>query len=744
MEGPLMRLRLCGLALVLGCAIAACGGGTGIVPPGGGTTGSGGTTQGAKTTRTTISLYVPPAAKQDQRRKPFYISSSTQSFGVAVFPYGSTTTPGPSNAQIFPVATPSPCSVPSGGGETCTLVVTAPVGNDVFYVGAFATASPSANSIPISAFVSGEITVSLSPSPGATPLSFTLNGIVYSVTVAVASPDPSNTPNTQVFVSLAATSAPLAITAYDATGSAVMSAPTGPFYSPIVINASPASEGVTLALNTTSPCGSSASGAQASIECASDLNAVTVSYDGTPHPDPSDHLYDTFTIAATAQPSPASSPATIVLASNVVTYQVQSGNYAYGGFLDTLSSGELLYVFQTEEGPYIGTFVPSTHTVNAPASLSTVEDPSSVAVAPNGTLWIIDSASTINCWSTVGAATSGGTPFSFSAPTDPSDTQISAYALTVDSQNDVWIEGYGSGSNEVAEFSAASGCPATAPSSYTWIAFLGDSGDSSPFVAPLAGGGIAWSSNIGLYEATTGSSSSVSAIVPALAGANMGGGAMVDTAGNVYGLFANDGSSADIEKFASGVASELVQMVPTTPIDQEYPYPWGGAVFGPAGAADRMAYVDTGTEELGLVDGVDTTPDDYLAALVNVDTIFATTYNDNGAPYALYESYDSGSYTIDISRVAQTKTWWVPVSTIYNSCNPPLLSIDERAVDSGPFTLSISPSANATAAPLSGSNTHDWLVVPQDGETSTFSLTITDKNGRQQIIPTMTASGDDC
>ena len=147
-----MRLRLAWVLFALGVIVAGCGGGgkAAFVPST--SAGSGGNAPtGAKTTRANIALYVPPANKQAASRKPFYISSNTQAFGVVVVPYPSTI-PSPlptTNLQIFPIATPSPCALASGGGETCNFTVTAPVGTDLFIVAAFATAAPNGNTTVI-------------------------------------------------------------------------------------------------------------------------------------------------------------------------------------------------------------------------------------------------------------------------------------------------------------------------------------------------------------------------------------------------------------------------------------------------------------------------------------------------------------------------------------------------------------------------------------------------------------------
>ncbi len=735
-------LPLAFFAISAVAALAACGGGGGsaLVPHAGSGAGSGSGSgpSSTKTTRATMVMYVPPASHQSGSRRPFYISSNTQSFGVLVVPVGSTQTPTPLNLTIFPVATPSPCAAASGGGESCTLTVTAPVGNDIFYVAAFATASPNANAVPLSEFISGAITVSLSPSPGATPLSFTLNSVVNSAAVAVASPDPGNTPNTQVFAIAAPSAAPLGISAYDSTGAAILNDPTTPFAQPLVVKVSPAPDGVTLALTSASQCGSAASGAAATIDCAADLGNLKVVYDGTTHPDSTDHAIDAFTIDAQAQVSPGPSPANLVLASNVIADQINvGGSYAYDGWLQRLPSGDLLYALPLyNDSNIIGTYTPSTRTFGTSGTLNGISTLTAVAVAPNGSIWVVDDNSAIDCWSSTSSATAGAAPaVSGIAPLNGPDT-IELYTLAVDKSNNVWYQGYDTSTSQsyVGYFPAASGC--TSPGTFTNIALAGDSDDdSTAFTALSAASGVAFASIYqGLYAATTSSGSSVSAEPPALGG-GMGAGVAADASGTVYATFYTYNPSADLESgTVGGALSTLLTLLPN-PGSYPYSTPMYLSSFSPTnGAADRLLYADTGFEALGVVGNLHTTPTTELVGLPNTSSILATTHGTSGQQYALYVDSTPNMY---IARVINTHTWSVPVSSYYGGCNGAVVSIDERG-DSGPFTVNAPGASFANALP---GTDHDYVMGSYSS--SPFTITVTDPNGRTETL-TVTASASGC
>jgi len=743
-----MRLRLAWVLFVLGVLAAGCGGGgkSGVLP-GAGSNGAGAVTTSApastKTTRATIALYVPPANKQASR-KPLYISPNTQSLGVLVVPYTGSPIPSPSpaNLQIFPVATPSPCAAASGGGETCTFVVTAPVGTDVFLVAAFAQASPNANAAPLSAYVSGPVVVSLSPSPGASPLAFTLNGIVNSVAVTVASPDPGNTPNTQVFTVGVPTSAPVAVTAYDSSGNLIMSAPTLPYYSPIVIQASPAADGLTLSLIGASACGSSASGVTATINCAGDLNDVQVGYDGTPRPDASDHLIDAYSVYSTTAPNPTPSPANYVLASNIEAYPlVTSGNYVYSGFIGRETSGQFWFASYIGSGWITGTFDPSTATAGAQGSLTGIASTAwSMAMAPNGNLWVNDEGP-LACFTSI----AGGSPVvSGLYPWTSGGDSIYPYGIAVDANSNLWYVGYdsdyeGPPPSYAGYFSASSSCATPSPNPpIAQFTLSGDTEEESTNIAPLASGnGVAIVSN-SLYDipnplflVTTSSPATVSGYPSVLSGSyQYGGGVAVDGAGNTYGAFYNSGgAAADVEELSSGAGAltQLLLLPPSPAAGLPNPEPASLQAFSPTGgAADRMQYIDYDYEALGLVESVPSSPLPILVSLPNSVDPFQTVYNSHGGEYVL--DMDANQ-NLNLVRVLPTKTWWVPNISLNSGCSSAaLLTILERG-DSGPFTVSIPAASGVTATQLPGADHDFWLSA---SGTVSFTATVTDAHGRQE------------
>ncbi len=743
-----MRLRVALVFFALGVVIVGCGGGgkSGIVPtltsPG---SGGANPSSGTKTTRATIALYVPPANKQASSRRPFYISPNTQAFGVVVLPYPSVV-PSPvptTNIQIFPVTTPSPCAAASGGGETCNFTVTAPVGTDLFIVAAFATAAPTGNTTPLSAFVSGPVTVSLSPAPDATPLGFTLDGIVYSVVVTVASPDPGNTPNTQVFTVGVPTSAPLAVTAYDASGNLVMSDPTTPYYNPIVIQASPAADGLTLALTSSSACGSSASGAVATIDCAGDLGNVHVLYDGTPRPDANDHLIDNYAVYSSTAPNPTPSPANYVLAGNIQSWPLNTGNYVYDAYLGTLSGGAFWYLayFQSGNDWITGTFDPATGIAGASAPLSVTNGVLSAATSANGNLWIVDAfgsgPSKISCYT---SASSGGAPVVSIIPVAPNSDAMRVSAVTVDSSGNLWYVGYDNVETPDmygGYFNVSSGCTAPNPNPpVAQFSLNGDMADYFAALAPIPGSGAAMIADgeygHGVFVMATSSPAALSTVPPVLESPN-GYGIAVDGAGTTYAGF-TESSTSDVETFAAGASmmNTLLDLAPN-PVASGVPGPQPSAAlnaFSPTGgAADRLDYTDVAYEALGLIVSVPSSPMPILVSLPNSAYVLPAAYTSKGAPYVL--DMDANE-NLNIVRVLPTKTWWVPNISLNSACGTTaLLTILERG-DSGPFTVNIPPASGVTAAQLPGADHDFWLSVPNTG--ASFSATVTDAHGRQETF----------
>jgi hypothetical protein len=767
-----MRGLFAGTLFALALVLAACGGGgnSGVPPLAAGNPGS--NQPSTKTTHANIALYVPPPSRQ-QTRKPFYISSGTQSFGVLAVAATSTESPNPVNMQIFPVATPSPCAVVSGGGYQCTLSVTAPIGNDIFYIGAFATASPNANAVPLSEFATGQITVSASPNPNATPLSFTLNGVVYRVAVTVPSPDPGNTPNTQVFpAGTSSASWPLGITAYDSSGNVIASDPTNVFADPIVVTVSPADGAVGLVLS--SQCGSnnasarrrmtafSGGSASVSITCAADLNNVQFGYTGLTTPDPSDHVVDTFTISTVTQmASPAPSPATVALSSNVLSWQLGPNDQEIeDGMLQRTSSGQFVYIAADNDGGnFIGTFDPSTAATTT-GNLSNVEFAGGFAIDGSGTLWLADtSEGVLDCWPSVASAVSGAPPTGNPiAPTTPGGDEIVVTGVAVDAANNIWYVGYDNDEcgedcgarrrfdipstdpgYSYAGFIPATPCNSVNPLPVASVFLTDDLSDYDPFIAPLnsaSGNGVFVNSNAGTgtYAITT-SSSTVNPVNSQLdGGESTGVGAAVDGAGTAYAAFSAN-STADIESMPAGGATfnTLLGLPPTTAETYPAPEVWGIDVFSPSGgAADRIDYADYDYQALGMVESVPASPMPMLATVPNASYALWASHSAKGGEYLLYLD---ASANLDLARVIPTTTWSVPTTQLAaTGCSGYfLLNVLERGDTGAPFNVTYSPAPSVSSAPLPGTD-HDYFLQASGN----FTATVTDSGGRTEsyaIVP---------
>ncbi len=733
-----MRTLLTGSLFALAVLVAACGGGgKSSLLPNAANPGGANQPPATKTANATIVLNIPPPSRQASRR-PFYVSPGTQSLGALAVLATSTETPSPTNLTIYPVATPSPCAAASGGGYTCTLTVSAPIGTDNFFVAAFATASPNAHAVPLSEYIATGIVVSASPAPGATPLTFTLDGVVYSVVITVPSADPAGS-NTQLFpAGVAASPLPLGVTAYDSSNAPILTNVTDTFASPIAITVSPASEGISLALNGAT-C-SSGGGAAVAIGCAADLNHVDFAYDGTTTPDPNDHVVDTYTIASsTQQGNPTPSPATVKLASNILTWQIASSSLGIdSSYLQRSPSGPFVYLAAGEEANYIGTFTPSpTLNVPAPSTLNGVTSLYEFAIAPTGgALWVADNGY-IDCFTSVASAMGGATPSPSELTVyDSVEGQVDVTSLAVDASDNVWYVGFDDGDDEdsgdvfAGYFSAPSGCSSAPETAFANTQLLGDSYDYYPNVAAFSSGIAVTSdgdSGSGVYVIPASSPATANAIAPVLSG-GYGEGEAIDGSGTTYASFSNSG--ADIETLASGGSSlsQLLLLPPTSQSGGNYlPDPFSLAAFSPTNtAADRLMYLDNQYYALGLVENVPASPMPILAGIPNAGEMQSNAYSAKGAEYLIYQD---ASQNLDLARVIPTTTWTVPSTVPPADCNTSgLLTILERG-DSEPFTVTFGSGASGTV--FAGDVHNYWfnssdapftVTVSAAGRTETYTM----------------------
>ncbi|MGA8839056.1 MAG: hypothetical protein WB491_01035 [Candidatus Aquilonibacter sp.] len=724
-----MRLRVGCLLFFLGALLAACGGGgkSGIVP--GVPQQTGGAPAPAQTgdRQLAVVLKIPPANQQSHARRPFFVSTNTQSIVFAVVPNGSGT-PTPAQEQIFPVATPSPCATTTAGGETCSFNVAAPYGTDIFYVATFAVPSPNASSSPLASFVSGAIAIA-SPGAAPSPLAFTMNGIVANVVITVPSPDPNNTPNTQVFLAgVAATPIPLGITPYDASGGVILS---DAFLVPVILGVTPAGDGVGMTLNATCTGATSFSTPSpiVNVACASDLANVKLVYSGSITADSNDHVVDTFAVTAEQSASPAPSPANIVLASNVQSNALATSASGYNtGYLQTLPNNVIAYMLMSTSltTAEYGTINVSTGTGSTPITLNGTT-PSGFYTMSDGSVWVTDRVNDELLCFTAGSGTATATVPLSSSMSYASDVTFDGTKL--------WVSGNNASpapSPDVVAYGSSTGtCTIGALAS---SALTGDTyADNDLLMAPMTSGGVLIN-GVGDGGAWTVTPSGVATFLsPGFTpGSAFGGGVGIDATGVGYFLFNNE-TTGTIMTLPSG-GSSLSQLL-TVPIAQYR----GLAVFGPnGGAADRLGYADEQNGVLGVVEGPNSaTPITILTTLGYAEFLNygqSVAISTKGAGLVVY--LDQTSDAVTLARTEFTSTWWVPVTTLpLNN----ILSIDERG-DSGPFTVTAvgtPPSCFSSIAPVPNTD-HDFYINTVSGPTCVMPLKVTDKNGRSQTV-TVTA-----
>jgi hypothetical protein len=168
-------------------------------------------------------------------------------------------------------------------------------------------------------------------------------------------------------------------------------------------------------------------------------------------------------------------------------------------------------------------------------------------------------------------------------------------------------------------------------------------------------------------------------------------------------------------------------------------YPYGLNVFSLNGVGDRVNYVDDDFQALGLVGNLQTTPTTMLDALPNAFAAYQSTHSANGGEFVIYQDESENLY---IARAYQTTTWNVPATVIGGGgCGETgLLSMNQRAPSSGPFTVSVSGGGSATVLPGSY---NDYLLNPSAFGTP-FAIQVTDAGGRTESYTLTFNEGEDC
>ena len=237
MIADMLRLLL---ALGLCIALSACSGGgsaSGVLPS---------TSSGAPTglENITLSIRIPGASTVGAaiRRRPLYISPSTQSASVSI-----------NNAPsiVINLGPNSPNCVHSGGGSTCSVALSAPVGVDTFAESLYATTNATG------AVLSKSVTSATILAGKANVVSLVLNGVIASLSLALADATPPQGIAAQIG---------LAVTVKDASGATIIG--NDPFVNPVTLTDSDKS-GITGLSKTL-------------LNSPADNVGLTVSYNGQP------------------------------------------------------------------------------------------------------------------------------------------------------------------------------------------------------------------------------------------------------------------------------------------------------------------------------------------------------------------------------------------------------------------------------------------------------------------------------
>lgn len=178
-------------------ALAACGGGSGRSPVP--STGS-----AQQSSSAVFKLSIPA---RTTAHSPHYVSPNTQSLTIAVN--------GAAPSVTQNVTSASGGCASSGGGITCSVPVTAPVGSDTFTVTLYSGTNAGGSKL-----ATGSVTAMIGSAP--TSVDITLDGVVDSVTITLG----NNMPTAG-----SAATIPVTVTAKDASGATIIS-PGG--YSPAI------------------------------------------------------------------------------------------------------------------------------------------------------------------------------------------------------------------------------------------------------------------------------------------------------------------------------------------------------------------------------------------------------------------------------------------------------------------------------------------------------------------------------
>lgn len=691
--------------LALGALAAGCSGGGGAssaLP----STGPG-TPQTAQRGQASFVITIPNGATQSGSRAPRYISANTKSVSVVETDAGAAAL-----APVIANVTPgSPNCTTSASGTSCTLVVPANPGSDMFSVTAFDAANGTGNKLS-----TGSLNVTITAGQNNATVPVVLGGVINSITVTLAD---AFSP-----VGVATTAS---VAAKDASGAVIL----GTYDNPIALAAG---SGVTLGASSLS--GSSA-GVSVSVTPAGEQSApvsITATGDGksgtatlTPgsnvvfYNTAAYSLYDNIGFLMTAGTDGKLYYGS--LGPTVCSNNVCSSNTGAVGRFDPVShtyaeaqlQSQIVGIAQTADGTVYaaestagkiakfaaGTFpaAPTEIAIPTPAPVGTATpgppgQPRGMTVGPDGNIWFTDQkyGRVEKLDVTQPFATAAITPYSLPVPSaNPVHFSPRPQGVITGPDGMLYVADFTNGTIDQVSVAGTMANQYTLPEQRSLdIAypgqglgahprFLAVGSDNKIYIAEQSQG-LNWPSNGAFESMTTGGSFSAPAL-PAAATSYRPDAIAAGGAGVSFGDLAN--SSVGMYDTGSGSLREI-------PVNNYYNFQLTGrGVYGVAIAPDN-----------------------------------STWFNCYGG---------TGSLNLCVGHIVLTSTWSVLPSRTVNvygagAANGQLLGIAESG-NSGPFTITSSNTAIANATNISD---HNFTVVGNAAGSAT--LTVTDARSRSVTL----------
>jgi hypothetical protein len=683
-------------ALLVGCLVAACSGGSGGSLP---STPHGGTTP-LQHQSVAFTISVPA-------RTTNYVSASTKS--VSIVETDGTASPSPAVVQNTTPGS-SNCTT-SGGATTCTISVNANVGSDTFLVKTFDQPDGAGNVLS-SGTVQGTV---VSGQANSFPL--TLSGAVASITLIPADAYPQVAGTTTITAQ-----------AKDAGGNTII----GTYDSPIT-------------LTTT---GSASFGTTGSLSASDSVATITLA----------DSQTASFTVTGSADSKTGS--VTLNPSSGIAYYGLGTDADATGGLRVTAGNdGKLYYTtagkLQCNQNNFcygssgkLGQFDPSTH------AFTEIDLPTYEALTPyqtaDGAVWVSLShtdGTTRKTDGFVGRLSGAFTdanlnviPLPTASP-DPGISRPRSFALGADGNL------YLTGNTDHKIYKIPTSNPSTANITAVPIpSYTAQPGAELPFGSPAYPEGIAAASDGKLYIANN-SATAPNVLQYDPTGATFTALTLPGTAQAQAPRYIITGSDGNLYQSSTGTCLSM-------PCGGALNALTIAGVFSPIGLPDAysfpddlasgsgfIAFTDLGEAALGTYDFASKEVRDYPIETYTTPccTVWkgpqGVTVANDGSIWYITDGHYKTDGAVALAHVIMTANWSVWPSqditiTGAGSQAAQLVAVMENG-DSGPFALHSSDSTVATIEAVTGES-HDFHIVGVGPGSCT--ITITDKNGRTESI----------